>query len=72
MAVTRSYLWGQSTKKYSEGLCFLFFLTRFAVLLQRVSSPKFLQFGLGWFFVAQRSTTTNTQVQWYIQVRVQA
>lgn len=48
------------------------FLTRFAVLLQRVSSPKFLQFGLGWFFVAQSSTTTTTQVQWYIQVRVQA
>lgn len=48
------------------------FLTRFAVLLQRVSSPKFLQFGLGWFFVAQSSTTITTQVQWYIQVRVQA
>lgn len=47
--------------------------TRFAVLLQRVSSsPNFLQFGLGWFFVAQRSTTTTTQLQWYIQVRVQA
>lgn len=49
-----------------------FLFTRFAVLLQRVSSPKFLQFGLGWFFVAQSSTTTTTQLQWYIQVRVQA
>lgn len=49
-----------------------FFCTRFAVLLQRVSSPKFLQSGL---FVAHSSattTTTNTHVQGYIQVRVQA